>query len=130
MREIPFVSALVETYQEAKQMEQVSKIEMRKVTFLMDPKNHGLLEAISDFYGRTKTAVLNDILEEALREFFEASPKDVRLDLGRRADRIWLNDLKQSHKDAGGEYGVEGLKYWEVLADPEAVLQASQAASQ
>lgn len=92
MKNFPVVADLASRYEESNKEYVILEPSVRQVTFLMQGHNHALLESISDYYGSTKTAVLNDLLDASLQEFFVALPMNVRLELSQRADAKVGND--------------------------------------
>lgn len=109
-------SDLVEEYETNRLNKSLFEVQSKVTTVRLPLEDLSILQAISDFYDETRQSVIVDFLHISSMQFFHALPAAIRSNIAARADKILISELKQQHKEAGGDIDIVG-GHWVALAE-------------
>lgn len=99
---------LIAKYEAARDEQSIQSLETRPVTIRMSSIDICFAQSVADYFRTTRSAFLQDLLRESLRDFFMQLSPELRKVLGEASDKAYRSDMKQVFEEAGGEFYMQG----------------------
>lgn len=113
---MPSIQEMADMFEESLQQQGNEVFAARPVTVRLHPVDVAFAQAVGAHYGVSRSSFLQDLIENALKEFFASLPAESREVISEAADRLYCEEMQQAVAATGGEFFSVGLSKWQGIA--------------
>ncbi len=93
------IESLIFNYERALSADSRESYETRVLSSRISIDDFCFIQAISDFYRTTRSSVVQELLSESLREFFDKLPESSRLSIATATQDLYIMEEKKTFEE-------------------------------
>ena len=110
------IESILAGYEASLHQDVYESLETRVLSTRICIEDFMLLQAIADFYRRTRSGVSQDFLQDSLHDFFKNLPESSRLSIATSAHELYVKEMEKIAKENQGSFEILGYSKWLAIA--------------